>query len=742
MLWVRCSGNSWDWAEMAIGGTRSTGKRLAISGALVLIAIPALPSRPAQARSEVTPPPLVGHYQRLEAGRLVDIRQLGQRSASAPTAVPAHRVLRHAKSYPALKTPAIRAAQPLVLQGSVEEQLTVFPGIDLATGKAALPNQNTEPPDTQIAAGPDQVVELVNSNMTTWTKTGTRLTITDLNAFYAVSPGFSITDPRVLYDAPSGRFIATAFALDASLDSRVYLAVSQTSDPGGVWTWWQIRSTIKTVTDQPKVGVSDDKVTVSWAEGVPPPCGNPIQTVYVCFTGEVTFVVQKSDVLAVPAGVPHTFVLGPDQARFGLLPVQSVSPTTTQYLVYNNADPYWTEENQCGTPPTNTLYWNCPTLGILAITGTPAAGNIHAVESDPAIASTLAPPDAEQLGGTPTTMLVSTGDDRLVSAVYQNNRIWTSATDGNFCSTANPNTTPPGSCLLMLEAATDQAGFPVVQSWVVGGTGDFAYYPALGLDAAGNPLVAFSRSNSGLYPGAYVTGQPGFGNQWTAWAAIAAGAGKYDTSTSCGGHDRWGDYSGAATDPTDPTDVWVAAEYAPSNVNSCLWATSIARLTYSQPTVTSVTPQTGSAGISVVVTGTDFLSGNTIVYFGANAASAVGVQTPNHLTATAPSGSGLVSLSAATADGHGPNGVQFKYPRVESGAPLVAPLAGGVVRGNAPPSVPPSTAGPRPLVPANSSGSQPTPSPSGGVQGGGLTPQLWLSIQLAVLRFFAFVLSP
>ena len=713
---------------------------MALACAVVLTGVAALSSRPAQARSEVKPPPLVGgHYQRLQAGRVVDVRQLSSQPSTGNVVVPNHTVVRHVKSYAPSSATAVPHGQPLQVTGPVtgpiEEQLTVFPGFGLAQG-AGLNMGPVEPPDTQIAVGPDKVIEMVNNTVTTWSKAGAQLSLTNLFTFFPVPAGFSVTDPRVLYDAASGRFIATAFAIDPASDSQVYLAVSQTSDPGGAWSEWVVKSTSHIITDQPKVGVSDDKVTISWAEGVPPPC--QAQTTLICFTGEVTVVLQKSDLLGGPTGAPHSFVWGPDLTRFGILPVHSLSPTTTQYLVYNDADPYWAVENQCAQTQ-GALYGTCPTLGIVAITGTPAAGNIALAEANPAINSTVAPPDAQQLGGTTTTMLLSTGDDRLVSAVYQRNRITTSATDGNDCSLANPVSTPQGSCLLVLQAATDQAGFPIVESRLMGGAGDYAFYPAIGLDGAAL-VVAFSRSNLGMSPGAWVTGIQSFGDPPAPWTSIAAGAGKYDT-TGCGGHNRWGDYSAAATDPTDPTDVWVAAEYAPSATNSCLWATSIARLTYSAPTVTSVTPQIGNAGTSTVITGTDFVSGATTVYFGANTASAVTVQTPNRLTATAPSGSGLVSVLASTADGLGPPGAQFKYLRLDAGAPLVARQAGGVVRGDAPSSVPPSTAGPRPLLLTPSS-RQSTPSPLAGERGGGSISQLWLSIQLAVLRFFAFVLSP
>src|SRR2546429_263573 len=69
--------------------------------------------------------------------------------------------------------------------------------------------QAVAPPDTQLAAGTTQLVEMDNSTMSVWSKSGTRLASADLNAFFAVPTGLSFTDPRVLYDAGSGRWFAS-----------------------------------------------------------------------------------------------------------------------------------------------------------------------------------------------------------------------------------------------------------------------------------------------------------------------------------------------------------------------------------------------------------------------------------------------------------------------------------------------------------------------------------------------------
>src|SRR2546425_2763980 len=106
-----------------------------------------------------------------------------------------------------------------------------------------------KPPDTHIAAGPDVLVEMVNANMTVWSKAGTRLgTGVDLNVFYNVPAGYGITDPRVLYDRSSGRFIASAVAIadtptNNSWNSYVYVAGSPTAGPNGAWGQQGLKAT-------------------------------------------------------------------------------------------------------------------------------------------------------------------------------------------------------------------------------------------------------------------------------------------------------------------------------------------------------------------------------------------------------------------------------------------------------------------------------------------------------------------
>lgn len=95
------------------------------------------------------------------------------------------------------------------------------------------------PPDTQMAVGPEYIVEAVNSGFTVFTKTGTQTrAYTDFEAFVNLpSPwdGF-VYDPRVIYDAEREKFVILVLGMDSTnLKSYFWILTSVTSDPNGLW---------------------------------------------------------------------------------------------------------------------------------------------------------------------------------------------------------------------------------------------------------------------------------------------------------------------------------------------------------------------------------------------------------------------------------------------------------------------------------------------------------------------------
>jgi len=506
----------------------------------------------------------------------------------------------------------------------IEQKLAGFPVMDLSRQVGLYgSDQVAEPPDTQLAAGPVNIAEADNSTLSIWSKTGSLVTTADLTAFFRVPAGYFFTDPRILYDGQSTRWFLTGLSFNASSNSNLYIAVSTTSDPSGSWLTYTLGSGTGVIPDQPKPGVSSDKVVVSWNDY----SGSSPST--VVFSGQETWVLQKSDLVS--GASVHIASFGPDSTRFGIVPSQSLTSTTTDWLTYNNAD----------CPSTATCNRGSPTVGVVAIDGTPISNNVTWTETDPAIAGTTSPPAPRQPSGVPVLQAQSI-DDRLLAAVWQNGTLWVAGNDG--CIPAGDSLIR--SCMRMISVST--SGTPsVTQDFDAASNGFDLYYPAVTLDGSGDLFIAYSESSPSLYPSAVgidsLAASPmTFENS----ISIASGQTSYSGT-------RWGDYSGAAQDPLNPADVWLTAEYQASAINPGDWGTATARSAI-QPAITTIIPNSGPENVQqpVIIFGAHFQPGATVM-FGSKPATSVVVVSGTQITATTPIGSveGPVNVTVNQPDG-------------------------------------------------------------------------------------------
>jgi len=410
-------------------------------------------------------------------------------------------------------------------------------------------DQETLPPDTQLAAGPSYLLEVVNRSGSIWTKGGQLVSDFDLGSFFQVPAPYSFGDPRVLFDSASERWFVSGFAFDHYNDSQVYIAVSATANPTGAWSFYTVASNTSGILyDQPKIGLSDDKVAISW---------NSFGT----FSGSETMILQKADMLAGSDVAFKSF--GPDTSRFDVVPAQSLSSSSTEYLVYNNSD-----RSNLGDP----------TLGVVAISGTPGNGDVTWNESDPPILATSVPPNAVQ----PSGPAIVTNDDRLLSAVWQNGILWTSGND--MCVPAADTT--DRSCLRLIQVSTASASPTILQDFDVGWTDGYLFYPAVTLDGNGDAAFSFSMASSSTWASAAMADQYSDEPASSVQGPFPVQPGLGSFAFNCLPNysiNRWGDYSAAAPDPGNPSDVWVTGEYAASSTDRCDWGTATAEVTLGQP---------------------------------------------------------------------------------------------------------------------------------------------------------------
>ena len=401
-----------------------------------------------------------------------------------------------------------------------------------------------EPPDTQVAAGPGFVVEMVNLAERVWsTSTGTPqlLKSQSLPAFFGV-PNDQLTDPRIVYDASTGRWLASI--ADEETDG-VLLAVSRTGDPTGGWS---IHSFVAPgCADQPRLGLSDTVVVL--AADVFANCGEAGPAPVV---GGELWVVNKRQLLSDAAAVAST-TYGPDPAYSSLAPVQSLSSTSTEYVV------------SVDTPSSRVVH-------LLAVDGTPpAAVAVREIATLP-ISPLQQPPPARQPNapGVAVTPALATNDDRVLDAVWENGKLWLSA---------NTGCTPAGdsffrTCARLIELST--AGTPSVD-WDsdLGFPGAYLFYPAIRPDSSGNLVIVVGEVSPTVLPELLVLARTPDGT-FTAPTVVAQGVSPHLGL-------RYGDYFGAARDGGNPKVIWVAGEAGTDVRGGHGWTTAVASVQVTGP---------------------------------------------------------------------------------------------------------------------------------------------------------------
>jgi hypothetical protein len=419
------------------------------------------------------------------------------------------------------KGSAIRqAASPRAATQAVAFPSSSFAGIS-DEQQATATSTRWEPPDTQLAAGPTALVEMVNAVGRIYNKSGAPTTpLFALRQWFGMPANYEGGDPRILFDGSAQRWYATLMGFDPSTGgSEVILAVSTTSNPAGAWRRYVVYRHSTMLCDQPKVGYSSDKIVIGCTDFLasPPPVGG------------VIVVASKAQALA---GRPLTLRQhGPDPELFGMVPAQNMDSGKPAYIVLNV---------------------NEANAGLITITGDPAAGAIGLTGVlVPLTAPTTIPPLAPQSGSAST---IDTGDDRFNSAVVQNSELWTSG--GTGCTPAGD--TVVRACMKVLEIGV--AGPTNDLESTSGMNGKHLFYPTLGLDANDNIAIDYSLSSAGDFPSHGAMIQRAGQLTPTDKGILQAGSGAYVPNTDS--IHRWGDYGAVARDPIEPTRLWVAGEYS------------------------------------------------------------------------------------------------------------------------------------------------------------------------------------
>lgn len=408
---------------------------------------------------------------------------------------------------------------------SVPTPQTVTVGLILEGAPGGSPNPcGCSPPDVIAGAGPNHVFEMVNLAGIIYTKTGAVARAAfGLDSFFGL-PASSMSDPQVSFDASSGRWFASIIDIP---NSRVVFAVSTSNNPTGTFNLYAVTDGTN-LPDQPVTGTNDDKYVISV---------NDFNSAGTRFLGVHYWVVNKSDIVS-GATTIHFATNTPDSSMFSLHPAQHLSSSTTFYMVTDCT-------GTCITSSTSRT----STETVISITGLPPAA-ITVSSSSFSIATSVIGPDAAQPG---TSTLLRTNDNRVESVAWESNSLWASWNDACVPS----GDTATRTCLRLVQATTSGATATKAQDFDFAASGQYYFYPAVS-SFQGQLVVSFGTSSSSVFPSAMATGRGSSDplNTVQAPATVKSGT-TIDTSN------RYGDYFGAATDPT-PTSAstfWVAGEY-------------------------------------------------------------------------------------------------------------------------------------------------------------------------------------
>lgn len=405
------------------------------------------------------------------------------------------------------------------------EHLRNVPRVPSRSGRAGgfVPHDQTgwEPPDPDLAVGPNHIVSQVNTEIAWFTKAGVeqfRQDNTGGGGFWGPQGAEDfVFDPVSVYDRHLGRFVVANAERDNSGDSYLVLAVSKTSDPNA--GWWKYRHRVETSCS----GVDFENLGVD------------AQAIYIaadCFGGggNNVFIYDKAIVgSGLPLATPKIVNTNSTQISLGSTNNYDVgSPAqyfVTSYTTSNSVIEIKAIRNPLGTP----------ILSSITVPVTPY----------------FQPPDAPQMG---STNPVSTIDWRIKNGVVRGGHLYAAhgIDDGSGITRVRWYD-------FDLRGWPTSGQNPVLaqQGTLNLGAGKYTWFPDVGVDKLGNVTLAFSRSATNELPSIqYVLHLAG----------DAPGSNRppvaLQTSTQPYGGGRWGDYSGVDEDPSRPGTFWSHHEYS------------------------------------------------------------------------------------------------------------------------------------------------------------------------------------
>ncbi len=387
------------------------------------------------------------------------------------------------------------------------------------SGFDAISNTAWNPPDPSLAVGPNHIVATVNMAIAFYDKNGNEEFSALLNDsgdpgfFEDIGAGGFTFDPKCFYDQHSQRFVVLALEYYSG-ESWITIAVSDDSDPNGVWykyrTWSVVSDGGSTYwVDYPGFGFDDDYFYVT---------GNLFGLNYVGWGGVLYRVFDKTPMLS---GDPVVIADVRKAGHASMQCAQHYGDAPSAFFVGRN-----------NSTELRVAYINDP--------------------SNPSVVSEFVavPSHGTPGGGVPNPGgTISALDGRIMNSHYRDGSLWTAhGIEGSGVNAVGRwyeielENWPASS------ASLRQSGDTTVPNSMS------SFFPAIAQNKRGEVAVVVATANNSTNPTLQIIGRKESDLLGTMGAPTIVRTG------NAGADGRWGDYFDMTVDPNNDTVFWYIGE--------------------------------------------------------------------------------------------------------------------------------------------------------------------------------------
>lgn len=394
-------------------------------------------------------------------------------------------------------------------------------------------SQQATPPDPSGAAGKSHYVQMVNTAMQVYNKSGTSLW--GPTSLSAVFPGSSNDgDPIVMYDKYADRWFISQFQ---TAGNEILIAISQTNDPLGSWYYYSY--SFSEFPDYPKYSI--------WNNGYYMTANMGSENA-VCFEREKMLAgdpTARMVALTIPNVETNGFFSAmPAHADGDLLPKMSVP----QYLFYYQDDGWATGKDRINIWEMK-VDWAVPNLASITLTQELEVAPFN-TDFDENWNDLIQPGTSQRLDAVPGSFMYM---GQFKNFKNHNSMLLSHTVDVDL-------TTEKRAAIRWYELRQNNSStWEVHQEGTYGPSdGDSRWMGCMAMDRRGNIGLAYAKTGTSTYPSIDFTGRKegdALGVMTINESVAFTGTGA-QTNTN-----RFGDYGHMMLDPVDELTFWYTGEY-------------------------------------------------------------------------------------------------------------------------------------------------------------------------------------